>query len=100
MVATSRKQPTCSFQILGSTDCLLFSHVICSDDPWQTASVNRTVILDYCALLSSLQTAPSLPYFMVECDGCGHCRDLQTPSPGLVGPLDCLRADILFAGPS
>jgi len=38
-----------------------------SDDPWQTASVNRT-------------TAPSLPYSMVRCDGCGHCKDLHSPS--------------------
>lgn len=35
-----------------------------SDDPWQRASVRRTL-------------SPELPYSYVRCEGCGHCMDLH-----------------------
>lgn len=38
-----------------------------SDDPWQRASVNYRV-------------SSSQPYFLSQCDNCGHCMDFRTPS--------------------
>jgi len=37
-----------------------------SDDPWQRASVLKT-------------NNPAEPFFLVRCDGCGHCRDFHAP---------------------
>lgn len=37
-----------------------------SDDPWARASVNYPVSSDQ-------------PYFLSQCDGCGHCKDLSAP---------------------
>jgi len=34
-----------------------------SDDPWQTASVTKTLSLDE-------------PFYLVKCNDCGHCMDL------------------------
>jgi hypothetical protein len=39
-----------------------------SDDPWQRASVTKSL-------------GPDLPFMLAKCDGCGHCDDFHTPSP-------------------
>jgi pimeloyl-ACP methyl ester carboxylesterase len=39
-----------------------------SDDPWRRASVDYPVSSDQ-------------PYFLSQCDDCGHCKDFHEPSP-------------------
>lgn len=39
-----------------------------SDDPWQRASVTKTL-------------SPDLPFMLAHCDGCGHCDDFHMPNP-------------------
>ena len=51
-----------------------------SDDPWQRASVNYPV--------SSAQ-----PYFLTQCDNCGHCMDFRTPSDADPEALKKSRAE-------
>eukprot|EP01130_Rhizamoeba_saxonica_P013485 TRINITY_DN5759_c0_g1_i1.p1 TRINITY_DN5759_c0_g1~~TRINITY_DN5759_c0_g1_i1.p1 ORF type:complete len:463 (-),score=67.25 TRINITY_DN5759_c0_g1_i1:26-1414(-) len=50
-----------------------------SDDPWKEASVTSTV-------------SASQPFVLVECDGCGHCRDLHTPRSSDPTPVKAGRA--------
>eukprot|EP00049_Salpingoeca_infusionum_P013678 m.255697 g.255697 ORF g.255697 m.255697 type:complete len:464 (+) comp15505_c0_seq1:653-2044(+) len=49
-----------------------------SDDPWLQASVRKTL-------------SPSMPYSLVQCDGCGHCMDLHYPSATDPSPLSASR---------
>jgi len=53
-----------------------------SDDPWQEASISRSL--------------PDQPFGYVECDGCGHCRDLHTPSKNDPQPVKDGRKDFEF----
>lgn len=39
-----------------------------SDDPWQRASVTYPVSSDQ-------------PYFLTQCNDCGHCMDFHAPKP-------------------
>lgn len=51
-----------------------------SDDPWQRASVDYSV-------------SDSQPYFLSQCDDCGHCKDLHAPSPDDPEPIQQSRAE-------
>lgn len=51
-----------------------------SDDPWQRASVNYPVSSDQ-------------PYFLAQCDNCGHCLDFHTATDNDPQPLKNCRAD-------
>jgi len=39
-----------------------------SDDPWRPAGVTHPI-------------SATLREFTAKCDGCGHCKDLHSPSP-------------------
>lgn len=45
-----------------------------SDDPWQRASV-------------WFSPSTSQPYHLSQCDDCGHCKDLHTPSESDPAPI-------------
>lgn len=51
-----------------------------SDDPWQRASVTYPVSQDQ-------------PYFLAQCDDCGHCLDFHTPSAADPLPLQQCRTE-------
>lgn len=51
-----------------------------SDDPWQRASVTYPV--------SEVQ-----PYFLAQCDNCGHCLDFHATSPSDPAPLQQSRRE-------
>ena len=51
-----------------------------SDDPWQRASVNFPVSTDQ-------------PYFLAQCDDCGHCLDFHAPSASDPAPLTQCRTE-------
>jgi hypothetical protein len=51
------------------------------DDPWQTASVNHSLSTDQ-------------PFLFSDCDDCGHCSDLQIPSPADPPQLQETKAKI------
>lgn len=50
-----------------------------SDDPWLRASVRQ-------------DRSPTMPYELVQCDGCGHCMDLGRPDSKDPQPLRDGRA--------
>ena len=54
-----------------------------SDDPWQRASVNFPVGTDQ-------------PYFLAQCDDCGHCLDFHSPQPTDPAPLTQCRSEFEF----
>ena len=51
-----------------------------SDDPWQKASVMTS-------------RPPGMPFNLVHCDGCGHCKDLGAPQKTDPAPLIAERAN-------
>lgn len=51
-----------------------------SDDPWQRASVNFSPSVDQ-------------PYFLAQCDDCGHCLDFHTATDSDPAPLQNSRKE-------
>jgi hypothetical protein len=51
-----------------------------SDDPWQRASVTYPVSEDQ-------------PYFLAQCDNCGHCLDFHSATPDEPAPLQQSRKE-------
>lgn len=51
-----------------------------SDDPWQRASVNFPVSSDQ-------------PYYLSQCDNCGHCLDFHTATTNDPLPLQQSRQE-------
>lgn len=54
-----------------------------SDDPWQRASVYYPVSSDQ-------------PYYLAQCDDCGHCRDFSTPQDSDPESLKGLRTEFEY----
>jgi hypothetical protein len=66
-------------------DNIVFANAI--EDPWQWAGMRH--------LQDPTKTQKNMLALLIDCNNCGHCIDLSTPSPADTPGLTAARAKIL-----